>query len=153
MTEQRSMFIREGTTGCVFTPPLPCSKSRKSKSPTLRTAGKIIKKKNATNEINISDIIRKIPGHERYFIVQTVDNCSEKNFTHMRKKYESECKIYSKSKNTELMQLLSPYAGTSLRGILIQDSFDFIGSLRHMLEGIELFETYASVTTNWLMFI
>ena len=87
-------------------------------------------------------MIRKIPGHERYFIIQSVDNCSEKNFTHMRKKYESECKIYSKSKNSELMQLLSPYAGTSLRGILIQDSFDFVGNLRHVLEGIELLNSH-----------
>jgi len=142
MTEQRSMFIREGATGCVFTPPLPCSKSRRSKSPTVRTVGKIIKKKNATNEIQISDIIRKIPGHERYFIVQTIDNCVAKNFTRMRKKYESECKIYSKSKNTELIQLLSPYAGTSLHDIVIQDSFNFIENLRHVLEGIEILNSH-----------
>jgi hypothetical protein len=138
-TDGKSEMIAQGSYGCAFTPPLPCKKSRASS--TERQVGKIIRKKNAKFELAISTVIRGIPGWERYFIIQEEDTCTRKNFEELRETYENTCKIIRKSTDTTLMQLLSSYGGTSLFDLTLTNKFDYIGSLRHVLEGVVKLQT------------
>lgn len=144
MGEPKSLLIREGSYGCAFTPPLPCKKSKAKNAKNAKNAkkgrivGKILKKKDAFIELSIAEIIRKIPDYQRYFLIQEKDNCTDENFKDMREKYKGECKIYRSSSKYDLLQLISPYGGESLLHIRITEQFDFIGTLRHMLEAVEL---------------
>jgi serine/threonine protein kinase len=139
MPVNQSRLIQEGSYGCAFTPPLPCKKSRASSKE--RQVGKVIKKKNAKIELKISTLIESIPGWQRYFIIQEEDNCSIKNFEELRVDYANQCKTMRKAKDSSLLQLLSPYGGTSLYDLAITNSFDYVGTLRHMLEGIVKLQT------------
>jgi serine/threonine protein kinase len=130
----KSKLIQEGSYGCAFTPPLPCKKSRASS--TERQVGKVIRKKHAEIELSISELIRSIPGWQRFFLIQEEDTCTSKNFAVLRDDYENQCKTLRKAKDTSLLQLLSPHGGTSLFDLTLTNSFDYIGNLRHMLEGV-----------------
>lgn len=133
-SEAKSKLIQEGSYGCAFTPPLHCKKSRASS--TERQVGKIIKKKDAKVELSISHLIQAIPGWERYYLIQEEDSCTSKNFEALRMEYENQCKTLRKAKDSSLLQLLSPHGGTTLFDLTLTNSFDYIGSFRHMLEGI-----------------
>ena len=149
-----SKLIQEGTYGCVVSPPLPCSSGpsglsgpkgpkepKEPKTPQqTRTVGKIIRKKNSVNELKISTLVKSIPGYARYYIVQEKDDCSTKDFSELRNKYQQQCKVYRQTASDQLVQLVSPYAGSPIRSLGITDSFDFIGSLRHVLEGVSKLE-------------
>lgn len=130
---KKSTFLQEGSYGCVFTPPLPC---KKAKGKTLKTVGKIMKKKNAVSEIGISNTIKDIEGYERYFLIQEVENCDKKNFQELRESYEDSCEMMKKQKDNTLVQLVSPYGGVTLFSYPITQRFDYIGVFRHVLEGI-----------------
>ena len=127
-------LIQEGSYGCAFTPPLKCRKSKQSRS--KRQVGKIIRLKNAEVELSIASIVKGIPGWERYFIVQEKDNCTAQNFKNFREAYEEECKTLRRRADKELVQLLSPYGGTTLHSLAITNDFDYLGAFRHMLEGV-----------------
>lgn len=135
----KSTMIAQGSYGCAFTPPLPCKKSRASS--TERQVGKVIRKKHAKYELAISTLIKAIPGWERYFIIQEEDNCKSKNFEELRDMYENKCKTLRKATDASLMQLLSSYGGTSLFDLTLTNKFDYIGSLRHVLEGVAKLQT------------
>jgi serine/threonine protein kinase len=137
--EPKSRLIQEGSYGCAFTPALPCKSSRASS--TERQVGKIIKKKNAKIELSIATLIRAIPGHERYFIVQHEDACGPRNFEMLRSDYEEDCKTLRKAKDTQLVQLLSPHGGTSVYDLTLTNTFDYIGTFIHVLEGIVKLQT------------
>jgi serine/threonine protein kinase len=128
-------LIQEGSYGCAFTPPLPCKKSKKGKG---KQVGKVLRKKDAEIELRISTLVEGIPGHARYFLTETQDNCTSKNFSNLREEYASMCKVYAKMGDNELIQLLSSFGGRSLEKTPITDSFDFLGTFRHMLEGVVL---------------
>ena len=135
MKEQGPHLLQEGSYGCAFTPSLPCKKS-KARSKAARIVGKIIKKENAEVELSIGTLIRGIEGWSNYYIIQEEDDCTKSNFTQLRKEYAQQCKLYRKSSDSKLTQLLSPYGGTPLRLYGITASFNFIDTLRHMLEGV-----------------
>ena len=134
---KKSTFLQEGSYGCVFTPPLPC---KKAKEKSLKTVGKIMKKKNAAPEMTISNRIREIEGFDRYFIVQEVENCDKKNFERLRESYENSCEVIKKQKDNTLVQLVSPYGGITLFSYPITPKFDYIGVFRHVLEGLVLLQ-------------
>jgi serine/threonine protein kinase len=145
----QSVLLQEGSYGCAFSPPLQCKKSKvktkvntkvntkvKTKKIKKRIVGKLMLEKDAEIELSIAELVRSIPGYERYFIVQEKDNCVASNFKKLRDDYEDKCNVLKKHENKDLIQLLSPFGGTPLYELSVQSSFDFIGSLRHMLEGI-----------------
>lgn len=134
-----SRLIEQGSYGCAFTPPLPCKKSKASS--TERQVGKLIKKKHAEIEVSISELIRKIPGWQRFFLIQEKDTCTSKNFAVLRNEYEDQCKVLKKATDSSLIQLLSPHGGKSLFDLSITNSFDYIGNFRHMLEAIVKLQT------------
>jgi serine/threonine protein kinase len=133
--EPKSQFLKEGSYGCTFTPPLPCKSSTKSKKKE-RLVGKIIKQKNAAIELSLAGLVKSIPGWDRYFVVQEEDECRSKNFELLRGYYESKCKIFKKESDSSLVQLLSPYAGRTVFEYTPTETFDFLGSLEHVLEGV-----------------
>jgi serine/threonine protein kinase len=130
-----SRFLKEGSYGCVFTPPLPCRKSKQGTRKT-RLVGKILKSKNADVELSIAELIKAIPGWDRYFVLQEKDACTSKNFEHLRQFHEAKCKVLKKEPDTALVQLLSPYAGKTVFEFTPTSTFDFLGSLEHVLEGV-----------------
>ena len=132
-----SHLLGEGTHGCVFTPPLHCRKSRKNKS---RKVGKLIDKEHAEIELNVATLVKGIVGWQRYFIVQEEDDCDVANFKKIREESNKNCKIMRKTYNRNLTQLLSPYGGSTLHNLGITNSFDYMGSFKHMLEGIARLE-------------
>lgn len=134
MDQRTSVFLDKGSFGCAFSPPLPC---RRRKSFQGRHVGKVLKKRNAEIELSIGELVRAIPGWSRYFIVQELDACSERNFARLRRDYESQCRIYKLASDDSLTQLLSPYGGSTFHSISFSGSFDYLGALRHMLEAIE----------------
>jgi len=135
MREGEPHLLQEGSYGCAFTPALPCKKT-KSKQSGTRTVGKIIKPEHAKVELSIASLIQGIDGWESYYIIQEKDSCSTANFKRLRKVYAQQCKLYRKTENAGLMQLLSPYGGTPLRLYNIHASFSYMATLRHMLEGV-----------------
>jgi serine/threonine protein kinase len=129
----------EGTHGCVYSPKLPCKKGKpdiKGK----RTVGKILVKKNSDIELSMATILMGIPGWERYYVVSEGDNCTSHNFSEMRNQYARQCKIFQRADDDNLVQLISPYAGTTVYRMGLTGSFDYLGSLRHMLEAVSKLE-------------
>jgi serine/threonine protein kinase len=135
MREEEPHLLQEGSYGCAFTPALPCKKTKSKKSGS-RTVGKIIKHEHAEVELSIAAIIQGINDWQSYYIIQEEDNCTTNNFKRLRKVYEKQCKLYKRTENKGLLQLLSPYGGTPLRLYGITQSFSYIRTLRHMLEGV-----------------
>jgi serine/threonine protein kinase len=133
-------LIGKGGYGCAFTPPLKCRKSKiqrqKGQTGHTRVVGKLMRKDDADIELNISTVIKGIPGYERYFIVQEEDKCDTKNFKKIKKTYSSICPPIRDLQDTEMIQLVSKYGGKSLHNISITDSFDFMASFKHVLEGV-----------------
>ena len=139
----QSVLLQEGSYGCAFTPPVPCkgrqsrtSKGKKTKKIKKRIVGKVMLEKDAEIELSIAQLVKHIPGYERYFIIQEKDNCTIEDFKKLRNEYEDKCQMFKKHSNKDLIQLLSPFGGTPLYEMAFHSSFDFIGSLRHMLEGV-----------------
>ena len=126
----KSKLLDEGSYGCAFIPQLPCKKSKSNK----KLVGKIISKNHADVELSIASIVKGIPGWQRYFIVQEEDNCDSKNFEKARKEYNN-CKVLHKTNTKNLTQLISVFGGTTMNRMSLS-SFDYLGSFRHMLEGI-----------------
>jgi len=130
-----SKLIQEGSYGCVLSPPLTCRKSKKGDK---RQVGKIIKIKNAKVELTMATLVKSIPGWNRFFVVSEDDSCDEKNFDAHRELYARMCKVYGTSSDSQLTQLISPYAGSTVRNMALTSNFDFVGSLRHTLEAVSL---------------
>lgn len=95
-----------------------------------------MKKKSASYEIALNTLIEGIPGWDRYYILQKEDSCTSKNFHNLRDVYESQCKIYQKSADDILLQLISTHGGKTLFETPIGPHFDFLGNLQHVLEGV-----------------
>lgn len=131
-----SGLIQEGTYGCVVSPPLSCAKSKKNTG--QRKVGKIIRIKNSVPELTMGTVVKSIEGWHRYFIVPSSEDCDAKNFKSHRDEYEKMCKVYRSSPDYQLAQLISPYAGVTIRNMSLLSNFDFVGSLRHVLEGVSL---------------
>ena len=129
-----SKVVQEGTYGCVVKPPLPCVKTKAAKD----NVGKIIRKKDTDIELSIATLVKAINGWENYYVLQDEDNCSTQNFTKLRPMYASQCRVYTESENSELVQLLSPFSGNPVYGLNATkiSSIDYIGSLKHLLTAV-----------------
>lgn len=129
----KEKLLTKGTYGCVYKNPLPCKKDIKKPK---NKVGKITRKQDGDNEILISNIIKTIPNYKNYYIIQERSNCVRSNFTDLRNVYESQCEVYKESKDKDLVQLISNFGGRTTHGIYLPYNFDFLRSLKHMLEGL-----------------
>ena len=137
---ERKEVIGEGTYGCVIKPPIPCKKTKMSEKSKSRAIGKIIRLRNAKVEIKMSTYLKGIPGWERYYIVEDKDECSTTNFKEYRRIYADQCKVFDKVPDNQLVQLLAPYGGKMLFDMNVTPQFNYLRSLRHMLEGVSKLE-------------
>lgn len=135
-SQGRSVLLQEGTYGCAFSPPIPCRRSKSRSRSETREVGKLIRTSDMAAELNVTTLIQGIPGYERYFIVQEKDDCDRTNFQRARSTYEKQCKLFSRTSDQQLSQLLSPYGGRPLLDVAVTDSFDYLRSLQHLLEGV-----------------
>jgi len=133
-----SELLEEGSYGCAFTPQIPCKKSEFRKS-SKKLVGKVISKEHALIELSMATLVKAIPGWQRYYIVQEEDECSTKNFAKAREEYTN-CKMLGKTENKNLTQLISVFGGTTFLRSMIGPTFDYLGTFRHMLEGISKLE-------------
>ena len=124
--------LAEGSYGCVYAPPVPCKKERRTSS--SHTIGKVLRQKDAIIELRISTVLRSIPDWKHYFLLQEKAKCDSSNFAHARATLSKECEIIGRASDSDLVQLLSSYGGQILFHTPITPQFNFIGSLRHMLE-------------------
>jgi serine/threonine protein kinase len=134
--QMQSKVIKEGGYGCALSPPLPCAKSKRDLG--KREVGKLIRMKNAKIELSISTLVKSIPGWSKFYVVQERDDCTSKDMALLRNTYEDECKVFEESEDTELMQLLSPFAGSPLSGLGLTPSFDYMENFEHILEAVAL---------------
>ena len=126
-----SKVIQEGTYGCVVQPSLPCAKTKA----TSNNVGKIIRKKNTEIELSVATLVRGIKDWDKYYVLQGEDSCSTQNFTRLRGRYASQCRVYTDSENSELTQLISPFAGTAVYKTDVSD-INYMSALKHLLTAV-----------------
>lgn len=127
----QSKLIQEGTYGCVVKPALPCVKTKAAPN----NVGKIVRKKNTEIELSIATLVRGIPAWNDYYVLQSEDSCTTKNFTQFRKPYANQCRVYTESENSELTQLISPFAGTPVYRMDVSD-IEYIPAFKHLLTAV-----------------
>ena len=128
----KSEILGEGSYGCAFKGGVPCRSERRSGS---HVVGKILREKDAAIELNISAVLESVPDWKDYFVLQKEAECDAANFSKARHDLAAECTLLMRTKDDDLVQLLSSYGGKTLFDIPITQSLDFEAGLRHMLEG------------------
>lgn len=126
-----SKLIQEGTYGCVVKPALPCAKSKAANN----NVGKIVRKKNTEIELSIATLVKGISAWQDYYVVQSSDSCTTKNFTQLRGAYASQCRIYTDAENSELTQLVSPFAGTPVYKMDVSE-IHYMAAFKHVLTAV-----------------
>jgi serine/threonine protein kinase len=126
-----SKLVQEGTYGCVVKPALPCAKSKAGSN----NVGKIVRKKNTEIELSIATLVKGIPDWEKYYVLQSEDSCTTKNFTNFRKVQETQCRVYTESENDELTQLVSPFAGTPVYKMDVSE-IHYMAAFKHVLTAV-----------------
>ena len=73
---QESKVINQGGFGCIFYPSLPCKKERLVLNKSKEYVSKLVEKNfSSKNEIDIGEIIKKIPFYSLYY-VPILEHCS-----------------------------------------------------------------------------
>ncbi len=138
--------IGEGGFGCVFHPSITCSggvdKSKKGKE----FVSKIQKQdENSKNEIEISNIIAKIPGYKLYF-APILEAC-DVGVSKINDNIISQCDAYEKYQHeTDLSVFKLPYVDSSslsdavLKKNKKQIIANFFETYRHLLTSLEMLE-------------
>ena len=126
-----SKLVQEGTYGCVVKPSLPCMKTKAASN----NVGKIVRKKNTEIELSIATLVKGIDGWQEYYVLQSEDSCTTKNFTSFRKVQETQCRVYTESENSELTQLLSPFAGTPVYKMDVSE-IHYMAAFKHVLTAV-----------------
>ena len=134
-------LLGQGTYGCAFTPPLLC----KSKGTKHNPVGKVTLSKEANHEIEISNLLRKLPLVRNYFLLPDPESCDLKPLSEQKDKEIKDCEAISqlgeeKLEWTQTRQLFLPYGGKNPIGNMILASnihpkfFPFFDFMKHVLE-------------------
>jgi len=102
-------IIGEGSYGCVFNPPLKCSKD----IDTINHVGKLTPLNEATQEYGISLMLKDIPYSNDYFVIID-DYCFPKARKNQNDKTISKCSLVKGVKLPSSIQLIMPFGGKSL---------------------------------------
>jgi len=129
--EMESKLIQEGTYGCVVKPALPCAKTKAA----VNNVGKIVRKKNTEIELSVATLVKGINGWQNYYVLQSEDSCTTKNFNRLRNTHAGQCRVYTDSENSELTQLLSPFAGTPVYRMDVSD-IQYMAAFKHVLTAV-----------------
>jgi hypothetical protein len=106
----------QGTYGCIFQPALKCRSKKGKKSiddPTM--VGKITSKGDAENELEIANLLNKLPDYSKYVIVSTGELCIPK--VKQVEKDLDQCKFSKGKPIQETRQLMMPWGGYPLSRI------------------------------------
>ena len=124
-----TVVIGEGGFGCVFSKPLKCKNKRDK---TMKVPGsnvsKLMLKRHALTEYDISmriyEVVKSIPNHSKYFILDDMSICEPYQIPHSLRKEMKKCKYLLKKYDIdgfnerilmgEILQLNIPYGGNSL---------------------------------------
>ena len=131
-------LLAEGSYGCTFYPPLRCKKSKGSRAERSRKVGKITRKVNAEYELEVSQVLKGIPGWDMYFAVQEEESCTKSEIESIQREYREDCTFFKRSDPKSLMQIIAPYAGIPLRQYPITHTFPLLKWMEHCAKGLKL---------------
>lgn len=134
-------LLGQGTYGCAFTPPLLCKRKGLKHEP----VGKITLSKEAYHEIEISNLIRKMPLAKNYFLLPEPEPCEPLPVSQQKDKEIKDCEAITRKGDgkiewTETKQIFLPYGGKDPIGTMILSTsihpkvFPFFDFMRHVLE-------------------
>jgi len=123
----------QGAYGCIMKQPLPCKKM-KSKPSNL---GKLASQKNAAHEVEVSNELVSIPDVDLYFVRTRDGECSKEELDTYYTQYKGTCEFLNTIREKNLDQVLTPYAGVTVRDYPFKGSFPFLEQLKHCLTGLK----------------
>lgn len=123
----------QGAYGCIMKRPLPCKKT-KSKPSNL---GKLASQKNAAHEVEVSNDLASIPNVDMYFVRTREADCSKEELDTYYTQYKGTCEFLNTIQKKNLDQVLTPYAGVTVRDYPFKASFPFLTQLGHCLTGLK----------------
>lgn len=127
--------ITQGTYSCIFSPPLRCVSGTKI-PPSKPRISKLMEKKYALDEWELSKKIRVIPNWRNYFSVAETEPC-EVEEEHAAK-YANSCDFINETPADKLYSLQLYYAGKTLRKYSMPAEFNLKRFMVHILEGAAL---------------
>jgi serine/threonine protein kinase len=129
--------IASGAYGCVYLPPLMCSRQKKARyNSTYLTKAQL--EKYAQEELDITKKIRDIPTWRYYFIIPENNIChpTTKNMEMLH-----QCQPLEDANRTNIGLYHMKYGGTPLGSSKIEiNKFNLRFFLRHLLEGLNLLQ-------------
>jgi serine/threonine protein kinase len=136
--------IGHGTYGCIYRPPIKCSKKTRLHINYKNKISKLLSAKNAQKEYDEYSRVSTVDKNNEYHLGKPIiceadpDDLKQKTETH-------ECKKYNTNKNAEEFKLLiSDYGGITLtvfcdKHLSEQNLHKFFFSAAQLLKGLELF--------------
>lgn len=135
-------LLGQGSYGCVFTPPLLC---RSQKMIKFKRVGKITDTEDAEHEIQIANILRKMPLVKHYILLPDPESCTPAPISQQRDKEIKDCEATTRDNSykvswDESKQVFLPFGGRKPLGNMIMSSnihpsaFSFIDFMKHILE-------------------
>lgn len=134
-------LLGQGTYGCAFSPPLLCKAKGFKHSP----VGKVTLSHEANHEIQISNLLRKMPLSKNYFLLPDPESCDLKPISEQKDKEIKDCEAFAQQGNQRVQwsrarQIFLPYGGKDPLGNMILASnihpkyFSFFDFMKHILE-------------------
>jgi serine/threonine protein kinase len=136
-TQRKSPHLQapfaQGAYGCIMKKPLPCKKMSARDS----NLGKLASQKNAAHEVEVSNELALIPNVDMYFVRARDADCSKEELDTYYTQYKGTCEFLNTIQEKNLDQVLTPYAGVTVRGYPFKASFPFLAQLTHCLTGLK----------------
>ena len=134
-------LLGQGTYGCAFTPPLLCKTKRYKQDP----VGKITLAKEANHEMEISNLLRKMPLVKNYFLLPEPESCEPMPMSQQKEREIKDCDAITRKGDAKIewsqtRQLFLPYGGKDPLGNMILSTtihpkvFPFFDFMTHILE-------------------
>lgn len=127
--------VAQGTYSCIFSPPLRCA-SGAHLPPTKPRISKVMDKKHALEEWDLSKKIQVIPHWRNYFSVSEKEPCLVEE-AHA-KKYADVCDLINDTPSNKLYSLQLYYAGKTLKQYAMPPEFNIKHFMVHILEAAAL---------------
>lgn len=135
-------LLGQGSYGCVFTPPLLC-KSHKGQK--FKRVGKITEEDDAEHEIEIANLLRRVPLVKHYILLPDPESCEPAPIAKQKDKSVKDCEATSRDDSFKVQwnqsrQLFLPFGGRKPLGNMIlasnihPSSFSFLDFMKHILE-------------------
>ena len=142
-------LLGQGSYGCAFTPPLLCKSQKASKNGRV---GKITIQKDAKHEIEIANLLRKVPLVKHYILLPDPEYCDPAPISKQTDAEIKDCDAVMRENEykvdwKEAKQIFIPFGGRAPIGNLILASnihpkyFPFFDFMKHVLEAGSILAT------------